>query len=67
MRLASGSKDGSLAIWSLNSDGHGGATGAVLTFESIARLNGVQTGGLSRLLALREASRPAYREIKVSY
>ena len=38
MRLASGSKDGSLAIWSLNSDGHGGATGAVLTFESISAL-----------------------------
>ena len=38
MRLASGSKDGSLAIWSLNSDGHGGAIGAVLTFESISAL-----------------------------
>ena len=38
MRLASGSKDGSVAIWSLNSDGQGGAIGAVLTFESISAL-----------------------------
>lgn len=38
MRLASGSKDGSVVVWLLNSDGDGGVIGAALTGDPISSL-----------------------------
>ena len=38
MRLASGSKDGSVVVWSLNNDGDGEAIGTALTGEPVSSI-----------------------------
>ena len=38
MRLASGGRDGAVAVWSLGSDGEGGVVGAVLVTDPVAAL-----------------------------